>query len=581
MLRRTVLRWYDNAAARDRKFQVAIVGSGPGGCYVANSLLKQRKDVHVDIFEKLPVPFGLSRYGVAPDHPEVKNVEKTFLTMLEERPKDVSLLTNITVGGGGIPLALLQEHYGAVVLAHGAASVRTVGVPGEKLGNVFHAKSFVEYYNTMPLPYGNPTTSPFELDKMRRIVIIGNGNVALDCARALGAPYKHFCPTDMNCFAVREIMNSQVEEIVVVGRRDVEHAAFTTGEFREIANISNSLKVVVEPFDLPAALDRVKDVRGKKRQLELMHKYCPGGSADKESVADGDVKIPTFAARSKEERQAAFSIFSGMHQSRRTVASAEIRRRVHFVFNLKPKGFVPHPANKHVVGAVEFEALDGTPMIIPCDGVLNSVGYRSTALSGAPFDEKNGVIPNKMGRVEGGKRLYAAGWAKTGPRGVILATLTSSNETATAISADLDDALRREVEDKQRTAAGGGVAIADEKLADGPLGATNEGKYGLVDVLVQRQLAPMSLSQVKKIWKAERQRGVDLGKTSEKVQSVQDMIDIAAEGRMARRAKDRFLGNAAARPRGLEMLEDWLDEETEIIDLSDPKRTNPQMNIRL
>jgi adrenodoxin-NADP+ reductase len=577
------------SAAAAHKFQVAIVGSGPGGCYAAHHLLKQRSDVHVDIFDRVPVPFGLSRYGVAPDHPEVKNVEKTFTTLLEERRKDVTLMTNVTVGAKGIPLSLLQEHYAAVVLAHGAASERKLHIPGEGLGNVLSAKRFVEYYNTVPTPYGNPIVSPLELDKMRRVVIIGNGNVALDVARALAAPYRHFCPTDMNCFAVRELMNSTVEEVVIVGRRGHEHSAFTTKEFREIATISNTCKVEVEPFDLKAAVERSRDVRAKKRQLELMHKYTPGGEADREAkVATGTNnhgnKPPVYSYRSEEERQAAFSIFQAEHHRDTKVKSEDIRRRVYFAYNLSPAAFHPDGKNPNRVGAVEFVSTHDTTrkMIIPCDAVLTSIGYKSEPITGAAFDESTSTLPNYRGKVLPGKRLYAAGWAKTGPQGVILSTMNASQETAATISAEFDEALKRKAEDEANRAKLGGMAVADEALENGPLGATNEGKYGLIDAMVQLKMEPLSYAQVKKIWFAERQRGVDLGKAGEKVQSVQDMLDIAGEDRkMARRAKDRFLGNAAARPRGLELMEDWLDPDTEIIDLSDPKRTNPEMNVRL
>ena len=567
MLRRGTLR-------RQAKFQVAIVGSGPGGCYVAHHLLKSRTDIHIDVYDQLPVPYGLSRYGVAADHPEVKNVEKTFTKMFEERPKDVTFLGNTKVGRGGIPLSLLQENYGAVVLAHGAESDRALGIPGEKLGGVIAAKRLVEYCNTYPSPFGNPRDPPMDFKATRRVVIIGNGNVAMDCARVLGAGYKHFCKTDMNCFAIRELMESAVEEVVVVGRRNVEHSAFTTKEFRELATLSNNLKVIVEPFDLAGATSRSAAVRGKQRMLELMHKYAPtahdDGSGPVDPQAESDARIPVHPLHSEQELRTAFSVF---HASRRPPGSMQdpngVRRRVYFAYNLVPTEIVPMQTNPLKAGGVRFaRAGSDQSVVIPCDAVLTSIGYKTQPVDGAPFDADAAIIPNAAGRVVGSPRLYVAGWAKTGPRGVILSTMQAANETAAAISNDFDHA---------RAESSGEPASTDP---NGPLGSTNSGKYGIIDMMVQTRMVPVSFKQVKHIWHAEKLRGVDLGKVAEKNPSTASMIDIAVGDRkVAKRATDRFLGNASARPAGLEMLEDWLDPETELIDVSDPGRLGPSTNV--
>ena len=210
------MRWshrFLNAAVGSprKKVQIAIVGSGPSGCYVADFLTRNNPHVHVDMFEKLPVPFGLSRYGVAPDHPEVKNVEQKFKEMFES--KRVSWLGNVEVGKE-LPLDVLRSSYTAVVLATGAYGERRLDVPGEELGNVFNARQFVNYYNTYPYPHGSPQHCPFEFqgkEPVRDVVIIGNGNVSLDLARVLGTSYKRWCPTDMNGLAIQELMLNRIE----------------------------------------------------------------------------------------------------------------------------------------------------------------------------------------------------------------------------------------------------------------------------------------------------------------------------------------------------------------------------------
>ena len=601
------------------KHQVAVVGAGPSGCYVAQQLLKLHPGVHVDVYEKLPVPFGLSRYGVAPDHPEVKNVEKTFATQLFSPSSSVgsknksatsdrcSLLCHVDIGVD-VPFERLCSAYSAVVIASGAPGERRMGIPGESLVNVTSSRRFVEWYNTTPAPHGSPLSCPVSLRDAHHVVLVGNGNVALDIARVLAAPYLHFCPTDMNCFAVRDLMNSHVKRVTVVARRGVEHAAFSIKEFRELTKLDATVKVAVEPFDLEAAMARAGGAggadaapRGLRRKLELMKQF---------EVASFD--DPAIAS------------FSG--------------RIVIFRFGLAPKQILAHsPKRRTEVGAMVFSPAarppsgngdgdgdgDRAAVIVPCDAVVSCVGYLGEKLKGpgaVPFDSERHVGPTDgAGRVvtpaeagDGGggwcrwRHVYASGWARNGPRGVIVNALSDAQQVAQAIVADLakwdaqmtarnasvvqelppkedeEDVMAAEAEDtdapkRTETATTTGAKIAGaptrgcllDAVVEANGGAPPHGKYDLVDDFVERKVLPLGVSSVQRIWRVEIERGVDLGKRMEKIAAVSDMLNIATGGKLSRKTEDRLRGRyVMGRPPGLELFDEYLDSTTTLADLS-------------
>ena len=523
MIRRNLFRFcaaQDQATGRPRrKIQVAIVGSGPSGCYVAHQLLKRSEDIHVDVFERMPVPYGLSRYGVAPDHPEVKNVENTFTEMFESYR--ASFMGNIEVGKE-ITMEQLLSAYAAVVVATGCDGDMKLGIKGERLTNILSARELVNYYNTMPEPFSRPKVSPLgDPSKTKSVVIIGNGNVALDCARVLGASYKKFCPTDMNCFAVKTLSEMSVNNISVVARRGVEHSAFTTKEFRELTNLGPFTRVLVDPFNLEEKAKENAHVQGMKRKLELLSKHQGAWNLP---VLEGDPTRCTIAFR----------------------------------YHLKPVEFLAKGRDRHVVGGVRFEVTDPSvpkeekpeSIVIPCDLVLRSIGYRNQGIRGVPFDNLTCRIPHDgKGRIDGVSRLYCSGWAKRGPKGVILQTLNDAKETVDTIMDDL-------------TAAG---CFSSE--APSIPSCSNQGKFDLIERMAEAQIYPVLLSAVKRIWKQERERGIDLGKSAEKVPTCRDMIDMAMAGKIGRKAADRVRGFAGARPPGFELLDDWLDDETMLLDM--------------
>ncbi|KEG11914.1 adrenodoxin reductase [Trypanosoma grayi] len=532
----TTARASSATEAAARRTQIAVVGSGPSGCYVAHHLTKKRDDIHVDVFERLPVPFGLCRYGVAPDHPEVKHVEQQFLEMFKSGR--VTWIGNVEVGKQ-LPVETLLENYAAVVLATGADSSRRLGIPGEELGGVVSAADLVRYYNTYPFPHGAPRVCPFNIAAAREAVVIGNGNVALDCARVLAASYKYFSPTDMNCVAVRELMQNRIRRVSVVARRGHAHSAFTTAEFRELTRFQpDTVRVVVDPFDLPGAL-RVpaSNPRARRRLLELLARYTDdAGSGSGKSLDGSTLEAPP----SRHERGPCL---------------------VQMRYNLRPVRFLPHPERRNHVGAVVFERTDdveggskehgeNAPTVtVPCDVVLTSVGYRSDAIPGVAFDHARGVIPHSGGRVSEQSRLYCAGWVKNGPKGAIVQSLMDAQETAAAILSDLDNKIL------PTCSIGGDAGEGGEEFF---------GKYGLIDFFVDKRLEPVSVAGLERILHVEAERGVDLGKRLEKIDNVRAMLDVALGGAVGKKANNTIRGITNERPDALLYLNELLDDTTDL-----------------
>lgn len=621
---------------RKRKIQIAVVGSGPSGCFVASHLVKKHPDLHVDVFERLPVPFGLCRYGVAPDHPDVKNVEKQFMELFQGGR--VSWIGNVTIGKE-IPVQALLSNYAAVVFATGADGSKKLRIPGEDLAGVISARSFVEYYNTYPFPFGSPRFCPFDIERTKRAVVIGNGNVAMDVVRVLGGSYKYFCPTDMNCVCVKEMMKNRIEHISVVGRRGVEHSAFATAEFRELTKYQEGhVKVEVDPFDLAtasAAVPTGKTKRAHTRQMELVHQFVVPDAAMAEEkffiATDKDgVPLPTAAASASSSSSANNSPTSGSGGS--TVASAGVRegsvsgdRRgactLRFRYDLTPIAVLPSRHRKNCVGGVLFQrtakptAADGGGAaaaaaepeycVLPCDLVLTSIGYRSDSITDVPFDHRAGVIDNVKGRVKGMPRVYCSGWVKNGAKGVILHSVVDAQETVTSILADIaagviptDATAEEETEDgdedaKKKGEEGDAATAATAAEAEGTLvvetlspdpspampastAATHNstakttmlGKYGLVDYFVAKKLQPVSVAGLQRVFHVEHQRGVDLGKKAEKIDTVRDMLDVALGGDVGRKADERIRRITPARSDAMMYLKELLDDDTDLAPLA-------------
>jgi ferredoxin/flavodoxin---NADP+ reductase len=372
--------------------RVAVVGSGPAGFYAAAALLASDLEVEVDLLERLPTPWGLVRLGVAPDHPNIKAVSRAFeKTALQP---GFRFFGNVEVGRD-VSHADLARLYDAVVYAVGAQTDRQLGIPGEELAGSWPATAFVAWYN------GHPDFQDLSFDlSHERAVVIGNGNVALDVARMLALTPEELAPTDTTDEAIEAINAAGVKEILVVGRRGPVQAAWTPVEVGELGELAGA-DVIVDPAD-----------------LEL----------DEASAAELEAAPPTVK-RNVEHLRA---------YAARTPAGKP--RAIRLRFLASPVRIL----GDHRVEAIELvrnELVGGRAVptgeheTIPCGIVFRSVGYRGVALPGLPFDEDAHTIPNEGGRVEPG--LYAAGWIKRGPSGVIG---TNKKDAAETIQLLLEDA---------------------------------------------------------------------------------------------------------------------------------------------
>jgi len=363
----------------------------------AAGALSRRGDVLVDVFDRLPCPFGLVRYGVAPDHPKIKSISLTLRKLLEDPA--VRFLGNVDVGRQ-LSLDELRRFYDAVIFSSGSAVDRRLGIPGEDLPGSYSATDFVAWYSAHP----DAPVDGFTLDA-RSVAVIGVGNVAVDVARILARSVDELRPTDLPDHVLAELERSQVEEIHMIGRRGPVQAKFTTLELRELGELVNA-DVLVDPADLE--LDPVSQA-----------------TLATESMVRRNLEVLRDWARRK---------------------PAGRPRRLYVRFLLRP---VEVLGTDRVSGlVVERTQIDesgnavgtGQTSTIHAQMVLRSVGYRGIPLPGLPFDERSGTVPNAAGRVvaNGGPMpgVYVAGWIKRGPTGVIGTNKRDANETVAALLED-------------------------------------------------------------------------------------------------------------------------------------------------
>jgi ferredoxin--NADP+ reductase len=362
--------------------RVAVVGAGPAACYAIAELVKTR-GVQINVFDQLPTPFGLIRFGVAPDHQRTKRVAASFESALAH--PDVRCYFNIEVGRD-ITFDELRAHHHAVIFAVGASRSRDLGIRGEELPGNHAASDLVGWYNGHP----DHCDDHFDLTGPRA-VIVGNGNVALDVARILLMDRDDLAATDVAEHALARLRTAHIEEVVVLGRRDAGDAALSVGELTALGNLTG-VDVVVEG-DL-----------GERPRDEF----------------DGALKYDIIKA------YAALPATPG-------------HRRLVLRFSTAPVEFV---GDQTVEG---IRVADGSAIsTINTTLVLRSIGYKGSAIKGLPFDEARGVVPNDRGRVvyddvvEPG--VYVTGWIKRGPRGVIGTNRTCAQETLAAVLDDLHGA---------------------------------------------------------------------------------------------------------------------------------------------
>jgi ferredoxin--NADP+ reductase len=373
--------------AEQPTLRVAVVGAGASGCYAAEELA-QVPGVVVSLFDRRPTPFGLVRTGVAPDHESTKQISAVFDKTLKR--SNVQCFFNVDVGTDVSIEEVLETHHAAII-AVGAAMDRKLGIPGEGLPGMTSAREFVAWYNA-----DLDSEQSFELDS-ERVVIIGNGNVALDVARVLAAPDDHFGSTDMADHGLHALRRSKVREVVVVARRGPGEAAYTVSELLQLDQLEG-VDIITVPEEVAFT----------------------SGSAEESSAVMSERKIAMNAG---------FAAARGDSDNRRVV----------FRYFLEP---VSADGDTAVQSVTFRSALNGELETIEAGLVLRSIGYQAAPLEGLPLDPDGRRLSNTGGRiVEPGNAdpvpgLYCVGWAKRGPVGVIGSNKVDAKDTVDSLFAD-------------------------------------------------------------------------------------------------------------------------------------------------
>ncbi|KIX06305.1 uncharacterized protein Z518_04280 [Rhinocladiella mackenziei CBS 650.93] len=461
---------------------VAIIGSGPAGFYTAQKLMREIQGTKIDMYEQLPVPFGLVRFGVAPDHPEVKNCQDTFQDVAAS--PDYTFIGNVNLGHD-LPLPLLTKHYDAIVFAYGASKDRKLGLEGENKPHIYSARAFVGWYNGLPEYRDlNPDLAAGET-----AVIIGQGNVALDVARTLLSKIDILKRTDITESAIQALSESKIKHVHVVGRRGPMQAAFTIKEVRELLQLDDVNFTPIPDNLFPPDLENLP--RPRRRLMELLKK----GSPVKESAT----------------KSWSLDFLLAPQSFNWSAADAEKLEGVTFA-----KTRLEHPESPESTVTNTDET-----KLIPTSTLFRSIGYKAEAIPGmvelgVEFDDRKGTIRHDgFGRavplyspgIENTHHigLYCSGWVKRGPTGVIASTMTDAFQTAEAIVGDWKS--RTSLDHQSPSPKDGWIGVqADAKALDLPLRPVNWDNWQRID-------------------SAEKTVGATKGKPREKFVSVAEMLD--------------------------------------------------------
>ncbi len=450
--------------SKQRPLRVAVVGSGPSGFYAAESLLKAGIEVSVDIFDRLPTPFGLARGGVAPDHQKIKAVTMVY-SKVAANPA-LRFFGNVKLGKD-IQADDLRKHYDAVIYAVGSESDNKLGIPGEDIDGSYCATAFVGWYNCHP-DYRN---HKFDLST-EAVAIVGVGNVAIDCARILAQDPEILAKTDIAGYAVDALRKSNVKTVYLLGRRGVAQAAFSVGEIKEMGELP-SADLVIEPKEVE--LDEISQKTltdpTKKKNVDYLTEKSKAGVGSKPR------KVRLRFLTSPVE-----IIGEGGK-----VKAVKIEKNA---LKIDDKG-TPRPK-----GTGEFETL-------PVGMVLRSVGYRGIPIPGVSFDEKKGRIPNNEGRVLDamGQTLpgeYVVGWAKRGPSGLIGTNRADSVATVKELLKDIE----------------GKSAPADPVKEP----------EAITKLLSEKKIRSVSFEEWKVLDRLELEQGKAKGKIREKFSDIKEML---------------------------------------------------------
>jgi ferredoxin--NADP+ reductase len=385
----------------ERPLRVAIVGSGPSGFYAADALLKSDYMVHVDMLEKLPVPFGLVRFGVAPDHAKIKNVTRIYEKIAAH--ESFSFFGNVALGQD-LSMDELRTYYDAIIIATGAQTDKKLLISGINLKGSFPATDFVAWYN------GHPEFQDLIFDLSgSSAVIIGHGNVALDVARILAKTSAELKMTDITEKALDILKKSKIKEIHLLGRRGPIQATFSDHELKEFGLLENC-DVIVKASNLELSQedqeehDRADNKRARNNYLAL-----------KALAEHGDT-----GTKNKK-------LYIHFYQSPVELLGDGHVQSLKIEYNT-----LEGPAGERKVKRT------GEMIDLPCDFFVRSIGYYGVPLADLPFDENRGVLPHEQGRVHGEEHTFVVGWMKRGPSGVIGTNKADSIETVRTLLGDLE-----------------------------------------------------------------------------------------------------------------------------------------------
>jgi len=444
---------------------VAIVGSGPSGFYATEALIKSETTVKIDMFERLPCPYGLVRSGVAPDHPKLK--QTIFLYDKIAQSDEFNLIANITVGKD-ITVEELKSAYHAVVFTCGAETDRKLGIPGEDLPDSHTATEFVGWYN------GHPDYRNREFDLSHEVaVIIGQGNVAADVSRILAKTVDDLKHTDIAQHALDVLAESKIKDIYVIGRRGPAQAKFTPKELREFGELANC-----DPIVDPAELEL-----NPASETEL---------AEKSNIVSKKIYdlFKDYADRSPSGKS----------------------RRCHFQFLRSPVEILGESRIEKI--KIEHNQLSGEPFKQSARGTGNtyeleagilfrSIGYRGVPIPGVPFHDSWGTFPNVDGRITENDdvvpQLYTAGWIKRGPSGIIGTNRADSVATVKSLLQDIDQ-----------------LDSGDSK----------QGTDKIYPILDERGVRYINYKEWEKIDEKEIEMGKPKGKPREKFTHVNEMLAV-------------------------------------------------------
>ncbi|MFI0443951.1 FAD-dependent oxidoreductase [Actinomadura sp. 6N118] len=381
---------------------VAVIGSGPAGLYAAEALVKQTDgEVKVDVFDRLPTPYGLVRYGVAPDHKSIKSIARYLQRVLET--SDVRFFGCVELGRD-VTRAELLDCYDAVIYSTGAMVDRHLGIPGEDLPGSIAATDFVNWY------CGHPDAADHTFDlSVEEVAVIGVGNVAVDVVRILAKTADELRETDVPEQVLEALSKSRVRRIHMIGRRGPAQAKFTTKEARELGDLPHA-EIHVRPEDMdldPASAEVAENDRHVRGNIKVLNGWTG------EPAGDRPRRIDVRFWLAPQEITGTGRVEALRLERTRLDETGRVR------------------------GTGEYETL-------PVGMVLRSVGYQSVALEGVPFDERSYVVPNEGGRVIGPDgaqipREYVAGWIKRGPTGVVGTNKADAAETVRHLLADLSE----------------------------------------------------------------------------------------------------------------------------------------------